>query len=457
MAYIPIARTIPQYEDANGSPYSGAVLKAYSSGTTTPISFATDDTGSVLAATITLNASGYPEVSGNMVIPHLEEAYKLSLYPDQASADADSGAIWTIDDIELTYITAEGAELTDVGDGTVRTSAINVGQVQDSDFLYLGTTAGSANAYTISMTPEITAYSANMHIWCKIHTANTTTTPYLQLSGISSPASNAVIKKLDASKSEIAVEAGDLIAGGIYQFQRNTANDAWIVLNPSKPYLDLVNATVATDSLSGIVELATLAEVNTGTDTAKAVTPDTLKDSDLTALQLISTTTISNDSTVEFTDLDQYSSYKFILHNVVPATDAVKFYARVSTDNGSTYKTGASDYRWAVNCLTDAGENIVDYDAADDAMLLSGFDAGFEMQNDSETGWTGEIIITNPTNGSKEFFMHFMGCYQNSGASRFTHIDGGNNYQSNTAVNALQFFFSSGNLSSGTIKLYGIK
>lgn len=218
-----------------------------------------------------------------------------------------------------------------------------------------------------------------------------------------------------------------------------------------------IGFVTATDSQEGLVELATLAEVNTGTDATRAVTPDTLKDSNLTALQFISTATISNDSTVEFTDLDQYSSYKFIFHNVVPATNAVRFYAQVSTDNGLSYKAGASDYRWAINCLTDAGENIVDYDPLDDAILLSGFDAGFEVQNNSATGWTGEAMITNPTNGSKEFFMHFMGCYQNSGASRFTHVDGGNNYQSNTAVNAIKFFFSSGNLSSGTIKLYGIK
>lgn len=99
MAYTPIAHTVPQYEDLNGAPYSGAVLKAYSAGTSTPISLATDYTGGTLATSIALNSSGYPEVSGNTVIPHVNEDYKLALYPTQAAADANSGAIWTYDNL----------------------------------------------------------------------------------------------------------------------------------------------------------------------------------------------------------------------------------------------------------------------------------------------------------------------------------------------------------------------
>lgn len=101
MAWIPISLTVPQYMDGNGAPYSGAVLKFYSAGTTTNISLATDSTGGTTASSVALNASGYPEVSGNVVIPHLEEDYKIALYPTQAAADADSGAVWTIDSISI--------------------------------------------------------------------------------------------------------------------------------------------------------------------------------------------------------------------------------------------------------------------------------------------------------------------------------------------------------------------
>lgn len=88
--------------DSNGDPASGFVLKAYAAGTSTNINMATDSTGNTTATSIALNADGYPEVSGTIVIPHLEQDYKLSLYPTQAAADADSGATWTIDNLSNT-------------------------------------------------------------------------------------------------------------------------------------------------------------------------------------------------------------------------------------------------------------------------------------------------------------------------------------------------------------------
>ncbi len=101
MAWLPISSVVPQYVDSAGDPYSGAVLKAYAVNTSTNIPFALDSANTAQATSITLNSSGFPEVSGNVVIPHLDQDYKLALYPTQAAADADSGAIWAPDNIQL--------------------------------------------------------------------------------------------------------------------------------------------------------------------------------------------------------------------------------------------------------------------------------------------------------------------------------------------------------------------
>ena len=231
MSYLPTQNTLPQYVDGNGDPYSGAVLKAYQEGTSTPISFATDKTGGTLVSSIALNASGYPEVSGAVVIPHINQNYKLSLYPTQTAADANSSAIWTVDNINFFSTSLGGSKLSSVGNGTLRDDAPAVGQIQDNQFNALGTTGGSADAYTITASPVITAYVATMEFSVKIHATNATTTPYLQINGISNPASNAVIKKI-IDGSEIAVEVGDMVANGIYKIHRNSANNAWILLNP---------------------------------------------------------------------------------------------------------------------------------------------------------------------------------------------------------------------------------
>lgn len=98
MAYYPIALTVPQYH-VGGVPASGYVLKAYQNGTSVLLQMATDNTGATLVNSVELNAEGYPEVSGNIIIPHVDQGYKLALYPSQAAAAANSGATWSIDDL----------------------------------------------------------------------------------------------------------------------------------------------------------------------------------------------------------------------------------------------------------------------------------------------------------------------------------------------------------------------
>lgn len=120
-AFKPIATTTPQYEDTNGNPFSGAVLKAFKAGTTTNILMATDSTGLTTATSMALNSNGYPELSGTIVIPHIDEAYKLSLFPTQAAADSNTGAIWTIDNLSIG--TTLGDSTVDITTNTVLTQA----------------------------------------------------------------------------------------------------------------------------------------------------------------------------------------------------------------------------------------------------------------------------------------------------------------------------------------------
>ena len=254
MAYTPIQRTLPQYVDTNGNPYSGAVLKAYTAGTSTNISFATDSTGGTTIATVALNANGYPQNAGTQIIPHLNENYKLALYPTQAAADSNSESIWTIDNIILATADFSDNEVTNVGNGTARDSAINVGQVQDSQFISLGTTAGAADAYTLTPSVPITSYTSTQFFIVQIHATNLTTTPYLQISGIADPATNGVIKKLDATRAEIAVEASDMLINGLYMFKRNSTDTNWILWNPELPYINTANISTANINTTTITD-----------------------------------------------------------------------------------------------------------------------------------------------------------------------------------------------------------
>ncbi len=95
--WVPISGGILQRVKSDGKPASGYVLKLYAPGTTTNIPLATDATGLTTATTALINATGDFTVSGNTIIPHIDQDYKLAIYPTQAAADLNSGATVTID------------------------------------------------------------------------------------------------------------------------------------------------------------------------------------------------------------------------------------------------------------------------------------------------------------------------------------------------------------------------
>lgn len=106
MTWLPIAQTPPQYEDLNGLPASGYVLKFYAAGTTTNINLATDSTGGTQESDVVLDSRGFPSLSNTVFIPHLDQTYKITLYATQAAADSDTGAIWSVDNITPASILA---------------------------------------------------------------------------------------------------------------------------------------------------------------------------------------------------------------------------------------------------------------------------------------------------------------------------------------------------------------
>lgn len=107
MPYYPISGNPIQYQKANGGLASNYYLKFYASGTSTaidaaPNKTATDDTTGVplVLDKVKLDTKGYPvNPSGGVIVPHLDQEYKIVLYKNAADADADntSAADWVVD------------------------------------------------------------------------------------------------------------------------------------------------------------------------------------------------------------------------------------------------------------------------------------------------------------------------------------------------------------------------
>lgn len=174
MAWTPISGALPQYQKSDGTLASDYYLKFYKSGTSTPFSMATDDTGGTTLAKCQLNSSGYPTTDGSAeFIPYVDQKYKMALYQNSTDADADTlgSAEWVVDTLpqletsssdtwslytETPTRTANGA-FTVTGD---RTTTFTVGtrlRFTDNGNTYYGIVVASAYTTLTTVTCLVTA------------------------------------------------------------------------------------------------------------------------------------------------------------------------------------------------------------------------------------------------------------------------------------------------------------
>jgi len=113
------------------------------------------------------------------------------------------------------------------------------------------------NTYTVSLTPAITAYTAGLSLKIKFGNTNTGAST-LNVDGL-----GAISMKKNVS---LALEANDLVTGGIYECVYDGTNFQVIGLAAT-------SVPSASESTQGIAEIATQAETNAGTDDARIVTP----------------------------------------------------------------------------------------------------------------------------------------------------------------------------------------
>jgi len=176
-------------------------------------------------------------------------------------------------------------------------------------------------------------------------------------------------------------------------------------------------------------------------------------------LVLISTQTASSSATISFTTgLDStYDEYIFKFIDIHPATDSAHFEFNMSTDGGSNYnvtKTTTSFYAYHNESDTDTA---VAYTAAQDLAQSTAFqrlipDAG----NDNDQANSGTLTIFNPSSTTyvKHFIANSNSAHQDNYSINWFIAGYGN---TTSAVNAIQFKFSSGNIDDGIIKMYGVK
>lgn len=172
------------------------------------------------------------------------------------------------------------------------------------------------------------------------------------------------------------------------------------------------------------------------------------------ALILLEQHTASSSASLNFTTCitSTYDEYLVECLQLVPATNAVTVILRVSTDGGSTYDSG-SNYKWASFRASDAG-SAVGGSAGTTSIGLSG--SGTQSNSTTTGGFNATFRILNPLGGAMHTrFLGTSGADDGTGSPDVVCMFSAG-YKSTTAVNAFQVLMSSGNIASGTIRVYGL-
>ena len=179
---------------------------------------------------------------------------------------------------------------------------------------------------------------------------------------------------------------------------------------------------------------------------------------------LIKTLTASSSSTISFVNgtsdvvlNNTYPIYLFKFINVHPASNDVDLTFNGSADTGSNYNvTKTTSFFHAYHDEADNNTSL-GYDTSPDLAQSTAFQVIHQgVGNGNDNSSAGFLYLYDPSNTT--FVKHFTitsNRLSSGGFSVNTYVAG--YFNTTSAIDAIQFKMSSGNMDAGTIKLYGIK
>ena len=181
------------------------------------------------------------------------------------------------------------------------------------------------------------------------------------------------------------------------------------------------------------------------------------------AMTLIKEITASSDSTISFVDgtadvvLDStYPIYKFEFINIHAQTNDTAFQFQGSTDGGSNYNTTITSTVFRSQHTESGTTETVGYRTGEDQAQGTGFQTILKgTGNENDESCSGNLFLFNPS--STTFVKHFLANLTTNSHSDFNlNVFTAGYFNTTSNIDAIQFKIDSGNIDSGTIKLYGI-
>lgn len=242
------------------------------------------------------------------------------------------------------------------------------------------------------------------------------------------------------------------VAGQMFNFKANTSNTGACTLNVNGLGAKTIKKQVSTDTASGdILAGQVVTVVYDGTNFQMMSGLGSVSGG--SGLVYLATATAANSAILEFNALFSatYDNYLFVMDQLVPATDAVFLYSQLGTGGVPTYVTAG--YYWGANAMISGSLYSVyaDNDAQINFIRNSG--GAYYIKN-SAPGYSGTMYLKGTNASSNGAIGMGLNTYAatsaTSGTSNFGWQIGAATYT------AIKFYMSSGNITSGKIRMYGI-
>lgn len=169
------------------------------------------------------------------------------------------------------------------------------------------------------------------------------------------------------------------------------------------------------------------------------------------SLILLTTLTASSSASLDFTGISStYDTYFFDVQGLVPDTNAVDAYVRFGTGGGPTWDTG-SNYEYAFH-----GWSNLDTQQTFASSSQTLFYMGHAVNSTaSKGGILGGLWVRNVN--STTAYKQIIGLVDDiDSSSNYVAARMAGRYLSTTAVTGVRFLFSSGNIASGSVLVYGL-
>lgn len=167
------------------------------------------------------------------------------------------------------------------------------------------------------------------------------------------------------------------------------------------------------------------------------------------SLEFVASATASASASLDFTGYmySEWPHYLLVFTDLIPATDNVNFWLRTGTS--STYSTGASDYAYSVLSMV-AGSSLTGANSTGSSRIELGALTG----NASNEGVSGNVWI-NTVSSSQQKHIWFDTVGSNSVGYSYRTAGAGRR-NSTSSIDSIQILCSSGNIASGTARLYRV-